>query len=86
MMKGLHYSQRNGLMLVEKNIMETSLDLNEVLIRIIRAGICSTDLEITKGYIPEFDNILGHEFVGVAIDAGVGAKNWVGKRGEKITS
>ena len=35
----------------------------EVLIRVRRAGICNTDLEIMRGYAP-FDGILGHEFVG----------------------
>ena len=37
---------------------------NEALIRVTHAGICNTDLEITKGYM-EFHGILGHEFVGV---------------------
>jgi len=36
----------------------------EVLIRVLKAGICRTDLEIIKGYL-EFRGILGHEFVGV---------------------
>lgn len=37
----------------------------EALIRILRAGICSTDLEIIKGYVPGYKSSLGHEFVGV---------------------
>ncbi len=36
----------------------------EVLVRTVRAGICNTDLELTRGYYP-FNGILGHEFVGV---------------------
>ncbi len=36
----------------------------EALIRITMAGICSTDLELVKGYYP-FDGVLGHEFVGI---------------------
>lgn len=35
----------------------------ESLVRVLRAGICNTDLEITKGYM-SFRGILGHEFVG----------------------
>lgn len=35
----------------------------EVLIRVRLAGICSTDIEITRGYM-QFTGILGHEFVG----------------------
>ncbi len=36
----------------------------EALVRVVRAGICNTDLELTRGYYP-FTGILGHEFVGV---------------------
>jgi len=35
----------------------------EVLVRVRLAGICSTDLEIVKGY-GGFTGVLGHEFVG----------------------
>lgn len=37
----------------------------EVLVRVTRAGICETDLQLAKGYM-NFDGILGHEFVGIA--------------------
>jgi len=37
----------------------------EVLVRVIRAGICETDLQLIQGYMG-FEGILGHEFVGVA--------------------
>jgi len=36
----------------------------EALVRVLRAGICNTDIELTRGYYP-FTGILGHEFVGV---------------------
>jgi len=36
----------------------------EALIRILKAGICNTDLEIMRGYMA-FKGVLGHEFVGV---------------------
>ena len=35
----------------------------EVLVRVHRAGICNTDIEITKGYM-DYRGVLGHEFVG----------------------
>ncbi len=35
----------------------------EILVRVRRAGICNTDIEITKGYL-DFHGVLGHEFVG----------------------
>ncbi|MCC7448264.1 MAG: alcohol dehydrogenase catalytic domain-containing protein [Anaerolineae bacterium] len=36
---------------------------DEALIRLRRAGICHTDLELTRGYMG-FRGVLGHEFVG----------------------
>lgn len=36
----------------------------EGLVRLLRAGICNTDLELVKGYYP-FTGVPGHEFVGV---------------------
>jgi len=33
-------------------------------IRVLKAGICTTDIEITRGY-KGFEGVLGHEFVGV---------------------
>ncbi len=36
---------------------------NEALIKVKLAGICNTDMEITKGYM-NFKGVLGHEFVG----------------------
>jgi threonine dehydrogenase-like Zn-dependent dehydrogenase len=36
----------------------------EALVRVLVAGICNTDLELTRGYYP-YAGIPGHEFVGV---------------------
>lgn len=36
----------------------------EALVRVLCAGICSTDLELVHGYYP-YSGVLGHEFVGV---------------------
>ncbi len=35
----------------------------EALVRVRLAGVCSTDLELVKGYLP-FTGVPGHEFVG----------------------
>jgi alcohol dehydrogenase len=51
--------------------------VNWARIRIRKAGICKTDIEITKGYMG-FKGILGHEFVGI-VDA-CGDETWIGKR------
>jgi len=39
---------------------------DEVLIKVISAGICATDLELIKGYY-SFNGIPGHEFVGLVV-------------------
>ncbi len=49
----------------------------EALIRVIKAGICNTDLEIIRGYM-EFEGILGHEFVGEVVESS--RKDLRGKR------
>jgi threonine dehydrogenase-like Zn-dependent dehydrogenase len=49
----------------------------ECLVRVLRAGICNTDLEITRGYFG-FNGVLGHEFVGV-VEASLEA-TLIGKR------
>jgi len=41
---------------------------NEALIKVLKAGICNTDLELIKGYLG-FEGILGHEFVGQVVEA-----------------
>lgn len=48
-------------------------------IRMLAAGICSTDLELQRGYYG-FSGTPGHEFVGEVIDAGAGGGAWIGKR------
>lgn len=50
---------------------------DEALIRITHAGICNTDIEITKGYMG-FKGILGHEFVGIVEKCYAGSL--IGKR------
>lgn len=49
----------------------------QALIRLRLAGICSTDLELVKGYFG-FQGVLGHEFVGT-VEA-CDDTSWVGRR------
>lgn len=51
---------------------------NEALVRVIRSGICNTDIEIVRGYAG-FEGTIGHEFVGV-IETAEGSPELVGKR------
>ena len=52
--------------------------VDQALIRVTLAGICSTDLEIVKGYA-DFEGGLGHEFVGF-VEQADSDPSWVGKR------
>ena len=51
--------------------------LGDTLVKVRQAGVCSTDLEICKGYMG-FRGVLGHEFVGQVIESA--EKTLVGKR------
>jgi threonine dehydrogenase-like Zn-dependent dehydrogenase len=51
--------------------------LGDTLVRVRRAGICSTDLEITRGYMG-YRGVLGHEFVGEVLDSP--ERDLIGKR------
>jgi threonine dehydrogenase-like Zn-dependent dehydrogenase len=46
------------------------------VVKVTWAGLCSTDLQIVKGYMG-FRGILGHEFVGRVVE---GPPEWTGKR------
>lgn len=50
----------------------------EVLIRVLRAGICATDLQLIRGY-KGFRGVLGHEFVGVAESGPYAGRRVVGE-------
>ncbi|MBK8051480.1 MAG: alcohol dehydrogenase catalytic domain-containing protein [Anaerolineales bacterium] len=51
----------------------------EALLRILLAGVCATDLQLTRGYHGGYRGVLGHEFVAEVVDA-PGAPTWLGKR------
>jgi threonine dehydrogenase-like Zn-dependent dehydrogenase len=50
----------------------------EVLVRVLKAGICETDLQLMQGYMG-FEGVLGHEFVGVAEEGRLQGKRVVGE-------
>jgi threonine dehydrogenase-like Zn-dependent dehydrogenase len=57
--------------------------VGEVLVKVLAAGVCQTDLEIARGYM-KFTGVLGHEFVGKVTALGKGLAladaQWLGKR------
>lgn len=76
-MKALRFSEEKGLRVEEVPVPEPAS--SEALIKIIRAGVCSTDLEIIRGYVPGFNFTLGHEFVGV-VEQAPGNPELIGRR------
>ena len=50
----------------------------EVLVRVLSAGICETDLQLVKGYMG-FRGVLGHEFVGIATSGPLAGRRVVGE-------
>ncbi len=52
------------------------LQTGQVRLKIRRAGICNTDLELIKGYL-NFQGVLGHEFAAEVIE---GSPEWLGAR------
>lgn len=51
---------------------------DEALVRVVKSGICNTDLEIVRGYAG-FQGTIGHEFVGIVEEAAENA-DLIGKR------
>src|SRR5713101_8178625 len=71
-MRALVYA--NNSLSFEQHYPDPDLMNGEALIRVLLAGICNTDLEITRGYMA-FEGVLGHEFVGIveSVHEGSGA-------------
>ncbi|MDQ3750142.1 MAG: alcohol dehydrogenase catalytic domain-containing protein [Acidobacteriota bacterium] len=73
-MKALRF-ENNQLKLAE--IPKPSKE-SEAVVRVLKSGICNTDIEIVKGYA-NFQGTIGHEFVGTVEEA-IDAPNLIGKR------
>ncbi|MFN5342587.1 MAG: MDR/zinc-dependent alcohol dehydrogenase-like family protein [Roseiflexaceae bacterium] len=67
----------DGTLRLERNRPDAVAPANEALIQVHLAGICNTDIEITRGY-KGFNGILGHEFVGTVVACA--DATWLGKR------
>ncbi len=61
-MRALIYA--NNTLRLDHNYPQPTPVPGEALIRVTMAGICNTDIEITRGYLA-FQGVPGHEFVGV---------------------
>jgi threonine dehydrogenase-like Zn-dependent dehydrogenase len=60
----------------EANYAHPALSDGKVVVKVSLAGICSTDLQIFRGYM-DFRGVPGHEFVGTV---SAGPDRWLGRR------
>ncbi len=73
-MKALHWDGHN--LRLKASYPSPELTRDQALVRVHFAGICSTDLQILKGYMG-FRGVPGHEFVGEVVE---GVPAFAGKR------
>jgi len=57
---------------------EPEVRKGEVLVKVLSAGVCETDLQLVRGYMG-FQGVLGHEFVGVAQTGPLAGRRVVGE-------
>jgi alcohol dehydrogenase len=73
-----------GAMAWETKPMPVILEASDAIVRITTSTICGTDLHIAKGDMPEVADgrILGHEGVGVVVEAGAGVARF--REGDRV--
>lgn len=69
---------RNGQVSFEDDYPAPKPAADEALVRVKRAGICETDLQLVRGYMG-FEGVLGHEFVGIAETGALAGRRVVGE-------
>lgn len=75
-MKGICFDGKQAV--YRENLERPVLAESQSLIRVTRAGICNTDREVLRGYRPDFQGVMGHEFTGVVEQSS--DPRWIGKR------
>jgi threonine dehydrogenase-like Zn-dependent dehydrogenase len=55
----------NGQLTFRSDYPQPAVTGDDVLVKVLTAGVCETDLQLIKGYMG-YAGVLGHEFVGVA--------------------
>eukprot|EP00744_Colponema_vietnamica_P025878 GILI01038204.1.p1 GENE.GILI01038204.1~~GILI01038204.1.p1 ORF type:complete len:338 (-),score=28.84 GILI01038204.1:107-1120(-) len=63
-MLGVFLSPEEGLK-VSRELTIPSPGPRDAFVKVLRSGICMTDVQMTRGYKADFRGVLGHEFVGV---------------------
>lgn len=84
-MKALIWHENGTKELVEKEIPEIR-DEKDAIVKVTMSSICTSDIHITKGFVPRAlpETALGHEFVGEVIEVGNGVKNL--KKGDRVSA
>ncbi|MFT5284933.1 MAG: threonine dehydrogenase-like Zn-dependent dehydrogenase [Planctomycetota bacterium] len=57
----------DGALRLREDLDDLQAKTNETRVKILRAGVCATDLALLRGYM-DFRGVPGHEFVGVALE------------------
>ena len=81
-MKAVIYEKKGTVRLVEKPMPKIQ-EPRDVIVKVMRASICSSDLHIRNGGVPRAKEgvVLGHEFAGEIVETGSGVKKFsVGDR------
>lgn len=84
-MKALVWKNINEIELVECSKPEI-LSEKDVIVKVSRSSICTSDLHIIKGFVPKAKQgvVLGHEFVGEVVEVGTGVKSL--KVGDRVSA
>ncbi len=75
-MRGLHLDA--GRLHLRNDLPRPTPRAGETRVRVLRAGICATDLALARGYMG-FAGTPGHEFVGVALGGALAGQRVVGE-------
>lgn len=84
MMKAVVY-KGHGKVALEDRPMPKLQEDTDVIVKVTLASICSSDLHIKHGTVPRAkeNTVIGHEFVGIVTEAGVGVKKF--KVGDRVS-
>lgn len=75
-MRGLELGGRGAIL--RDDLPRPTVREHESRVRVVRAGVCATDLALSRGYM-DFRGVPGHEFVGVALDGPLAGARVVGE-------
>ena len=83
-MKALIYN--NGKINFTEKEKPTIIEPTDAIVKVTLSSICTSDLHIIKGFVPQASNniVLGHEFVGEVVEIGEGIKSL--KIGDRVSA